>query len=821
MDPPEIISPLSEQLRDWYQSEKNQRYVSREYLFSYVLSCRQFNNVIFRHAITPAWCENTLNAQGVFLNAYSFKPAAMLELCTHINDRHIDDIPTKWVDHIQLLKQVYTRRQSPRAHKWDYLYEELCQFYGVHSQYKPPNFCCVGYLQSAAVESLIRQEHVRRIKQEEDRQATALELKAAALLKRKHEQGEREQKEREKAAKPIAKRQRTKKDKPAMSTATPEPATIPAAHPVCAPSIARVDTPAPALTPYLRAKSLFPRPAHPPSQNNYRRKVQLRYANSTEAEKDRLKSKWRAYQQARKRKFEALPMDEQAAIRAKRAEAYHEGKAKAVAERMATAASVLATTPVVHTTSAPPITLAAIPVPAAAPIVHAEPAIAQTTAMTPVIETASSVSATIPAIQAEPCVVQATTMHPAAQVAVLVPATIPFVQAKPRIARLAALPKQDKYIRRSQLVYRNGSEAVQAQFRAKWREDNARRKSQLEAQPEDKKAAYKSKRVKANKLWRNQWRANASAPDKERERCRQVEAAKRRRIKARTAPARQRDMDLRALERVMAPPTSCGENSARVFSVNSWKTGISLTLAHICNRIAAGVGPKIVAISECFLDVNPTLTSWTFTCTQEYDNGKGSRMARLVVGYDNRALGERVVRSDSTKHTISLFVVEPGSSTPHLQLLFAYLPPRKKGEMAIYRQATMELIAEIDRAEYPLIIMGDLNARMGLVVGDAFGSPRGKMLHKLTKDRGFDILNKQPHTRGVPTYSIKDRKKPAKLEPYSSIVDYGLVQKCIAGSVSGFHLIDTSKDEETHTTTRIRSDHRALEFALALPTSAE
>ncbi|KAJ2859735.1 hypothetical protein GGH94_005937 [Coemansia aciculifera] len=220
-------------------------------------------------------------------------------------------------------------------------------------------------------------------------------------------------------------------------------------------------------------------------------------------------------------------MNEQAAIRAKRAEAYREGKAKAVAERMATATYVLAITPVVHTMSVLPTTLADIPVPAAAPIVHAEPAIAQTTAMTPVVETASSVSATIPAIQAEPCVVQATTMHLAAQVAVLVPATIPFVQVKPRIARLPALPKQDKYIRRSQLVYGNGSEAVQVQFRVKWREDNARRKSQLEAQPEDKKAAYKSKWVKANMLWRNQWRANASAADKEREWYRQVEAAKR------------------------------------------------------------------------------------------------------------------------------------------------------------------------------------------------------------------------------------------------------------------------------------------------------
>ncbi|KAJ2859736.1 hypothetical protein GGH94_005938 [Coemansia aciculifera] len=111
----------------------------------------------------------------------------MQELCTHINDKYIDDILTKWVDHIQLLKQVYTRRQSLRAHMWDYLYKKLCQFYGVHSQ----------------------------IKQEEDRCATTLELKVVALLKQKHEQDEHKQKEREKAAKPIAKCQMMRKNKPA------------------------------------------------------------------------------------------------------------------------------------------------------------------------------------------------------------------------------------------------------------------------------------------------------------------------------------------------------------------------------------------------------------------------------------------------------------------------------------------------------------------------------------------------------------------------------------------------------------------------------
>ncbi|KAJ2262893.1 hypothetical protein GGI01_001196 [Coemansia sp. RSA 376] len=399
------------------------------------------------------------------------------------------------------------------------------------------------------------------------------------------------------------------------------------------------------------------------------------------------------------------------------------------------------------------------------------------------------------------------------QAATSVSATTPAIPDAPSSGRR-------RYQHQIPRIYENGL-ADQEQKREQWHESNERRRRKIEELPDDEKAAYKAKRAEYYRLQYRRKRAYASEEAKERNRRRQNKEAKHRRNQARINVAQQCDMDLRALQQVSPTPTICGENSARIFSVNSWKTGLSLTFAHICNRLAAGFGPKIVAISESYLDVDFVVHGWTFMQTRAYDNAKGSSMTRLVVGYNHGDLGERIIHSSSTKHTISLFIAEPRGTTPHLQLLFAYLPPKKNGDKAIYRQATMELIAEIDKAEYPLIVIGDLNARMGKAVGDAFRCPCGRILCKLTEDRGFDILNKEPHTKNVPTYSKNARKKPANVAPGSSIIDYGLVQKCIADSVSGFHLIDTFKKKETYTTSRIHSDHRALELILALPTSTK
>ncbi|KAJ2879379.1 hypothetical protein H4R27_005347 [Coemansia aciculifera] len=519
-----------------------------------------------------------------------------------------------------------------------------------------------------------------------------------------------------------------------------------------------------ALTPYLRAKPSRPRPAAPLSNNSYTRKVQIKNASNTESEDERRKSKKRAYDQKRKLELEADP-EKLDARKAQKAASYRKcteaKRLKLIQERDKLLAEniVIPGPSVVSATVAPLTTKPAIP---------------------------------------GPSVVSATAAPPTLKV--------------PSLGPMIAFKRAERYT--------DTSDKADAK-RARERRNYANRQLKIRARPKAEVDEYEDGRKVYFKDQYQRRKANKSPAAKEKDKRRWAETYQHQRNQTIAAAVRQRDTDLLELERDIPIPTTCGEDHARVFHFNARKSSLDSSLTAIRNRIIAGFGPKIVAISDNYMDMKPAMHGWAFMHTRLYPE-KGTRkcMARLVVGYDNRTFGNRIIRSDETEHTISLFIGEPGSVTPCLQVLFAYLPTSSSGYSA-YQQATTELIAEIDRAEYPLIIIGDLNARMGAAVGDIESCTRGTTLFQLTDNRGFEVLNNLPQAKGKPTYSKSSPDWPAEVTYGSSIIDYAIAQNSALSAIRAFQLIGTHATEESSAKTKIHSDHRPLELVLALPTSAE
>ncbi|KAJ2055542.1 hypothetical protein GGI17_006613 [Coemansia sp. S146] len=557
-----------------------------------------------------------------------------------------------------------------------------------------------------------------------------------------------------------------------------------------------------ALTPYLRAKPSRPRPAAPLSNNPYTRSIQIKNASNTESEDERRKSKKRAYDQNRRFGLEANP-EKLDARKAQKAASYRKCKEakrlKLIQERDKLFAENTATAEpsVVSATVAPPTTEAAT----------AGPSVASATVAPPTTEAAT----------AGPSVASATVAPPTTEVATAGPSVVSATTAPPTL-KVPSLGPMIAFKRAER--YTDTSDKADAK-RARERRNYANRQLKIRTRPKAEVDEYESGRKVYFKDQYQRRKANKSPAAKEKEKRRWAESYQHQRNQAIAAAARQRDMDLLELERDIPIPTTCGEDHARVFHFNARKSSLDSSLTAIRNRIIAGFGPKIVAISDNYMDMKPAMYGWTFMHTRLYPE-KGTRkwMARLVVGYDDRAFGNRITRCDKTEHTISLLIGEPGGGTPHLQLLFGYLPTSSSGYSA-YHQATTELVAEIDRAEYPLIIMGDLNARMGAAVGDTESCTRGALLHRLTDSRGFTILNNLMQAKNKPTYAKSAPDWPEKVAHGSSVIDYAIAQDSILFAIRAFQLIDTHATEESSAKTKIHSDHRPLELVLTLPTSAE
>ncbi|KAJ2830686.1 hypothetical protein FBU31_002441, partial [Coemansia sp. 'formosensis'] len=504
----------------------------------------------------------------------------------------------------------------------------------------------------------------------------------------------------------------------------------------------------PDLAPYLRGKPRCPRPAAPLSNNPYTRKTQIRNANCTEEENELRKSKGREKERKRRERLLTKSAAEQAANKARKAEYYHKSTAKIKSKNKQLRSELLAE----QTSAAPPIAKAAFPkssifaAATAPPIAKAafpkSPIFAAATAP-PIAKAALSKSPIFAAATAPPIAKAALSKSPIFAAATAPPIAKAALSKSPIVAAAAAPPIAQFRLLGPKITYKRAeyrsdmSEAAQKKRRRE-RLGYAERQSNIDALPKAECEELKAERVLYFGEQYIRRTAGMSQEERAANNLKAAARAKRRRDKRLASAAAQRDSDLHALDLNIPVPSDCGENPVRVFYFNSRKASMDKSLNGVCHRIKAGFGPKIVAISESYLDIKPALYGWSFLHTQEYSDGSTRKsMARIVVGYDNRALGEWIVGSRTTDHTISLFVRGPSSTTPVLQLLFAYLPPfNGKSNRAVSKTATGEMVAEIVRAEYPLIVMGDLNARMGPDVGDLESCARGDTLLQLTKDRG-------------------------------------------------------------------------------------
>ncbi|KAJ2431768.1 hypothetical protein GGF41_000388, partial [Coemansia sp. RSA 2531] len=548
-----------------------------------------------------------------------------------------------------------------------------------------------------------------------------------------------------------------------------------------------------ALTPYLRPKPSRPRPAALLSNNPYTRSVQIKNANNTESEDEQRKSEKRAYDQKRRLELEANP-EKLAARQAQKAASYRKcaeaKQLKCIQERDKLLAENTAA-------AAPPTNIAAIP----------RPSIVLAATAAPLTNIAAIPGPSIVSAAAAPPTNIAAIPGPSIVLAAAAPLTLKV----PSLGPMIAFKRAERYT--------DTSDKAEAK-RARERRNYANRQLKIRALPKAELDEYEAGRKVYLREQYDRRRANTSPVAKDKEKLKWVEYHRCRRNQAILVAAQKRNLDLHALELDTPVPTSGVDEYGRVLYFNAHKASLNLSLTAISKRILAGFGPKIIAISDSYMDMTASLYGWTFIHTELYpENGTRKSMARVVIGYDNRMLGERIICSEKTKHTISLFVGAPGSATPCLQLLFAYLPTSSSG-YTIYHQATTELVAEIDRAKYPLIIMGDLNARMGTAVGDTELCTRGELLHRLTDDRGFKILNNLPQTKNKPTYSKSAPYRPEEVEPFSSIIDYVIAQNSALFAIRAFQFIDTHATEESSTKTMIESDHRPLEFVLTLPASA-
>lgn len=107
-----------------------------------------------------------------------------------------------------------------------------------------------------------------------------------------------------------------------------------------------------------------------------------------------------------------------------------------------------------------------------------------------------------------------------------------------------------------------------------------------------------------------------------------------------------------------------------------------------------------------------------------------------------------------------------------LQILYAYIrsPSKNHTESAteMINKVTQK-IKDMTKVSAPLMIIGDLNARMGEIMGDAGWNPKGTEMWEVFYNSEIEILNKS-FEFGEPTFY-------SDIDNSSSIVDIACVNK--------------------------------------------
>ncbi|KAJ1924248.1 hypothetical protein LPJ71_000577 [Coemansia sp. S17] len=278
----------------------------------------------------------------------------------------------------------------------------------------------------------------------------------------------------------------------------------------------------------------------------------------------------------------------------------------------------------------------------------------------------------------------------------------------------------------------------------------------------------------------------------------------------------QKKLDDFAANPIIPAPAIIAPGDSRIFFMNARQQNLSKVLKHLDERTSAGYGAAVVAIADYTHNKTGIIEGWTHVNTIPYKSGRRTKAARLAVFWRTQPGNEHISCFDMTAHTITL-TIGSQASTRQLQMVFAYLPPR---DTLCDILAIAELADSIRKCHCPVIVAGDLNASLGKLVGDTRACARRTHLKLIFKKYPLEIFNTRIPGAPMPTFSKSAINKPTVPGHTATIIDYLFVGKDAVDAVSNFHLVDTYDVYESETTTWIKSDHRALEFDLTMPTEA-
>ncbi|KAJ2692499.1 hypothetical protein H4218_006338, partial [Coemansia sp. IMI 209128] len=103
--------------------------------------------------------------------------------------------------------------------------------------------------------------------------------------------------------------------------------------------------------------------------------------------------------------------------------------------------------------------------------------------------------------------------------------------------------------------------------------------------------------------------------------------------------------------------------------------------------------------------------------------------------------------------------------------------------------------------EAPMVIIGDLNSRLGDLSGDHGDNPRGAILEAHIRATDMEVINARLPGQNV-TFSNHNG---------SSVVDLVLAERAVSATILDFWVIKANDVLEEHDRTCLRSDHNAIE----------
>ncbi|KAJ2803010.1 hypothetical protein H4S07_004559, partial [Coemansia furcata] len=107
----------------------------------------------------------------------------------------------------------------------------------------------------------------------------------------------------------------------------------------------------------------------------------------------------------------------------------------------------------------------------------------------------------------------------------------------------------------------------------------------------------------------------------------------------------------------------------------------------------------------------------------------------------------------------------------------------------------------------PMIIIGDLNSRLGALSGDHSGNLRGNVLEAHIRATDLEVIN----TR------LPEPQMTFINHNGSSVVDLILAEPAAGVTILDFWVVKTNCTEEERDRTCLRSDHNAIECWISLP----